>query len=171
MRIDCRMWLFDIFVHYWVIIKLIGSLLVYQAKFGLFLFNSIDGFTFLFRRSPVFHAFLSNLPKVVDYNFSLGTGLLPFFLSFLQFSTCSNSTMQFYEHISASNTLGRIDPSLRNSWLMILIVILYKVNLSSSAKLITNQLKLLVSIYELQFNYSTFDTYWYEYNSLSLSSM
>ena len=140
MRIDFRMWLFDIFVHYWVIIKLIDSLLVYQAKFGLLFFlNSIDGFTFLFRRSPVFHAFLSNLPKVVDYNFSLGTGLLPFFLSFLQFSTCSNATMQFYEHISASNTLGRIDPSLRNSWLMILIVILYKVNLSFSAELIINQ--------------------------------
>jgi hypothetical protein len=82
----------------------------------------------LFRRSPVFHASLSNLPKVVDYNFNLGTVLLPFFLSFLQFSTCSNATMQFYEHISASNTLGRIDPSLRDSWLMILIIILYKVN-------------------------------------------
>jgi hypothetical protein len=83
------------------------------------------------RRSPVFHAFLSNLPKVVDYNFNLGTVLLPFFLSFLQFSTCSNATMQFYEHISASNTLGRIDPSLRNSWLMILIIILYKYQLTT----------------------------------------
>ena len=35
--------------------------------------------------------------------------------------------MQFYEHVSASNTLGRIDPSLRDSWLLILIIILYKV--------------------------------------------
>ncbi|CAF1634464.1 unnamed protein product, partial [Adineta steineri] len=78
------------------------------------------------RRSSVFHAFVSNLPKVLDYNFSLGTVLLPFFLSFLQFSTCSNASIQFYEHIAASNTLGRIDPSLRNSWLMILIIILYK---------------------------------------------
>jgi len=78
------------------------------------------------RRCPVFYAFLSNLPKVLDYNFNFGTILLPFFLAFLQFSTCSNATMQFYEHISASNTLGRIDPSLRDSWLMILIIILYK---------------------------------------------
>jgi hypothetical protein len=68
---------------------------------------------------------------VVDYNFNLGTVLLPFFLSFLQFSTCSNGTMQFYEHISASNTLGRIDPSLRDSWLMILIIILYKYQLTT----------------------------------------
>ena len=64
---------------------------------------------------------------MLDYNFSLGTVLLPFFLSFLQFSTCSNSSIQFYEHIAASNTLGRIDPSLRNSWVMVLIIILYKV--------------------------------------------
>ncbi|UJR25060.1 hypothetical protein I4U23_006420 [Adineta vaga] len=83
------------------------------------------------RRTPVFHAFLSNLPKVLDYNFNLGTVLLPFFLSFLQFSTCSNASVQFYEHIAASNTLGRIDPSLRNSWLMILIIILYKYQYST----------------------------------------
>lgn len=137
---EFRMWLFDIFVHYLGIIKPIDNLLVYRAKFGessLFLLNSID--VCFFRRSPVFHASLSNLPKVVDYNFSLGTGLLPFFLSFLQFSTCSNATMQFYEHISASNTLGRIDPSLRNSWLMMLIVILYKVNLSFSTPFNTNK--------------------------------
>lgn len=93
----------------------------------IFLSDDIHRRLFICRRTPVFHASLSNLPKVVDYNFSLGTSLLPFFLSFLQFSTCSNSTMQFYEHISASNTLGRIDPSLRDSWLMILIIILYKV--------------------------------------------
>lgn len=124
------MWSFDIFVHYLVIIKPIDNLLVYQAKFGLkdfILLKQINRTTFLCRRSSVFHAFLSNLPKVADYNFSLCTALLPFFLSFLQFSTCSNATMQFYEHISASNTLGRIDPSLRDSWLMILVIILYKV--------------------------------------------
>lgn len=80
------------------------------------------------RRSPVFHAFLSNIPRVLDYNFNLGTVLLQFILSFLQFSTCSNATMQFYDHVCVSNTLGRIDPSLRDSWLMALIIILYKVN-------------------------------------------
>ncbi|CAF3245537.1 unnamed protein product [Rotaria socialis] len=85
------------------------------------------------RRSPVFHAFLSNLPKVLDYNFNLGSILLQFFLSFLQFSTCSNATMQFYDHICASNTLGRIDPSLRDSWLMTLIIILYKYQYTSNA--------------------------------------
>ncbi|CAF2900291.1 unnamed protein product [Rotaria sp. Silwood2] len=85
------------------------------------------------RRSPVFHAFLSNLPKVLDYNFNLGSLLLQFFLSFLQFSTCSNATMQFYDHISASNTLGRIDPSLRDSWLMTLIIILYKYQYTTHA--------------------------------------
>ncbi|CAF3953226.1 unnamed protein product [Rotaria sp. Silwood1] len=46
---------------------------------------------------------------------NLGTVLLPFFLSFLQFSTCSNSSIQFYEHIAASKTLERIDPSLRDA--------------------------------------------------------
>jgi hypothetical protein len=130
-----RMLLFDIFVLYLVIIKQIEHLLIYQAKFGLFLFISIFiNLSFIHRRSPVFHAFLSNLPKVVDYNFSLGTVLLPFFLSFLQFSKCSNASMQFYEHISATNTLGRIDPSIRDSWLMILIIILYKVNFSLKKK-------------------------------------
>ena len=123
------MWSFDIFVLYLATTKLIDNLLVYPAKFGSFISTEISRYMIVsFRRSPVFHAFLSNLPKAVDYNFSLGTALLPFFLSFLQFSTCSNATMQFYEHISASNTLGRIDPSLRDSWLMILIIVLYKVN-------------------------------------------
>ena len=84
---------------------------------------------FHLRRNPVFHAFLSNIPKFLDYNFSLGTVLLPFFLPFLQFTTCSNASMQFYEHVSASNTLGRIDPSIRDSWLMVFIIILYKVDI------------------------------------------
>ena len=99
-----------------------------KIRFSFIYFSSLIFFFSLFsRRSPVFHAFLSNLPKVLDYNFNLGTLLLPFFLSFLQFSTCSNVTIQFYDHTSASNTLGRIDPNLRDSWLMTLIIILYKV--------------------------------------------
>ena len=102
------------------------------------------------RRRPVFHAFIANVPKLVDYNFSLGTVLLPFFLSFLQFSTCSNASMQFYEHIAASNTLGRIDPSLRDSWLLTLIIILYKVDLSCLSR------RRLTVSFSLQYQYSNY---------------
>jgi hypothetical protein len=115
---------FDISVLYLVITKQIEHLLIYKAKFGFFLLISVYIYlTFISIRSSVFHAFLSHVPKVVDYNFNLGTILLPFFLSFLHFPHVQIhqcNCMNTYQQQILSNELILI--------YMILILILCKVN-------------------------------------------
>ncbi|CAF1346960.1 unnamed protein product [Didymodactylos carnosus] len=114
------------FKHQNVVIRHLCSLLGYNQTNRTFTYSPS-------RLSPVFHAVLSDLPKVVDYNYSLCTILLPIFLSVLQYSTCSNATAHYFENVTQTNTLGRIDPSLRDSWLMVLIIILYKYQFTSFA--------------------------------------
>lgn len=99
------------------------------------------------RTSPVFSAYLSNLPQLLDQNHVMGLSLLNTSLVLLQYSPCpfaygngTNLNDQYPYHVQhilnredrfgavpgGSYGLWCLEPHLRHSWLMSLVVLLYK---------------------------------------------
>nr|XP_045612898.1 protein unc-79 homolog isoform X4 [Procambarus clarkii] len=80
------------------------------------------------RASPVFNAFLSNLPHVLDHNFSMGTLLLPTCLPVLQFCSAPHRVADLrYPGFS----LWCLQPHPRKYWLKSVLTFLYKYKYSS----------------------------------------
>ncbi|XP_064117132.1 protein unc-79 homolog isoform X3 [Macrobrachium nipponense] len=75
------------------------------------------------RSSPVFNAFLSNLPHVLDHNFKMGTSLLPTCLPVLQFCAAPHRVVDLrYPAFS----LWCLQPHPRRYWLSSVLTFLYK---------------------------------------------
>ncbi|XP_068237998.1 protein unc-79 homolog isoform X5 [Palaemon carinicauda] len=75
------------------------------------------------RSSPVFNAFLSNLPHVLDHNFGMGTALLPTCLPVLQFCAAPHRVVDLrYPAFS----LWCLQPHARRCWLSSVLTFLYK---------------------------------------------
>ncbi|KAI5736841.1 hypothetical protein M8J76_007669 [Diaphorina citri] len=78
------------------------------------------------RMSPVFNAFISNLPQLYDQNNLMGMLILPTSLLLLQYCPCPPHHIipDFQTHPNYS--LWYLEPVARRSWLMSLLVLLYK---------------------------------------------
>jgi len=83
------------------------------------------------RCSVVFNAFISGMAKVLDHNFALGCIILPVSLAILQYSPSPQRYASDYQPPTYS--LWFLDQQTRQSWLMSLLVILYKYQYNSSA--------------------------------------
>lgn len=77
----------------------------------------------MLRVLPVFNSFLSNLPQMLDQNFTMGHVIAPTALLLLQYCPSPET-----HSINATYSLWFLEPMARNSWLMSVMVFLYKVN-------------------------------------------
>ncbi|CAN8031368.1 unnamed protein product, partial [Ixodes persulcatus] len=94
------------------------------------------------RMSPVFNAFLVSMPKVLDYNFRIGSVLLSTCMPVLIY--CPSPQRYSHEHASPRYSLWLLDPPARHSWLMAVLVILYKFDYESPP--LSRQVQMLVRI-------------------------
>ena len=80
-----------------------------------------------FRSSAVFNVFIINLPQVLDQNHNMGLFMIQPILTILQNSPCPPLKTVLVDHYSLSCSLWHLETHCRRSWLMALLVILYKV--------------------------------------------
>lgn len=80
------------------------------------------------RTSPVFNVFMANLPQVLDQNHLMGKHMLPTLLLLMHYCPCpqQHSHTPDTQH-APHHSLWYLEPHNRRSWLMALIVLLYKV--------------------------------------------
>lgn len=81
----------------------------------------------LFRVSPVFNVFIANLPQLLDQNHVMGWVMTPPVLAILQHCPCPPQGVPPSDHQTPTYSLWYLEPHNRRSWLMSLLVILYKV--------------------------------------------
>lgn len=79
------------------------------------------------RTSPAFSAYLSNLPQLLDQNHLMGRMLLPTSLILLQYAPSPHYIANSMDFQQPSYSLWAMEPHCRRSWLMSLVVLLYKV--------------------------------------------
>ncbi|XP_022099411.1 protein unc-79 homolog isoform X2 [Acanthaster planci] len=78
------------------------------------------------RESAVFYAFMAGAPKMLDHNVKVGNILLPMIMELFAYSPSpqkSPQDMQPHDY-----TLWFLEPHCRHSWLMSVLIILYKYN-------------------------------------------
>ncbi|XP_076392329.1 UNC-79 domain-containing protein isoform X6 [Megachile rotundata] len=78
------------------------------------------------RVSPVFNVFIANLPQLLDQNHVMGWVMTPPVLAILQHCPCPPQGMPLSDHQTPTYSLWYLEPQNRRSWLMALLVILYK---------------------------------------------
>ncbi|XP_076762511.1 UNC-79 domain-containing protein isoform X6 [Xylocopa sonorina] len=78
------------------------------------------------RVSPVFNVFIANLPQLLDQNHVMGWVMTPPVLAILQHCPCPPQGMPPSDHQTPTYSLWYLEPQNRRSWLMSLLVILYK---------------------------------------------
>lgn len=79
------------------------------------------------RTFPVFNAVIASMPKVLDFNFNMGTMLLGTFLPLLLYCPSAHrysADLTKKPHYS----IWSLQPHVRQSWLMSVMIIMYKVN-------------------------------------------
>ena len=76
------------------------------------------------RATPVFSAFITGIAQVLDRNPDWGIEMLPLTLHLMLFCPAPEVVN---ERRAPSYTLGLLDSHLRHSWLMTLLIYLYKV--------------------------------------------
>ncbi|XP_033097176.1 protein unc-79 homolog [Anneissia japonica] len=81
------------------------------------------------RESSVFNAFIAGIAKVMDYNIKLGKKILPLVVELLKYCPSPQKTPHHRQH--QDYTLFFLEPHCRQSWLMTILVILYKYDLDS----------------------------------------
>ncbi|XP_066589783.1 protein unc-79 homolog [Prorops nasuta] len=96
------------------------------------------------RVSPVFNVFIANLPQLLDQNHEMGWLMTPAVVAILQHCPCPPQGVPSTDHQTPSYSLWHLEPHLRRSWLMSLLVILYKCKYGQQAW--CNQLTSLVKI-------------------------
>ncbi|CAG0891189.1 unnamed protein product [Darwinula stevensoni] len=79
---------------------------------------------FRIRNSPIFQAFISNLPELLDNNMAFGGDLAPMILSVLVFVPSPQKTPS--EKYPPNYSLWLLDPTSRYSWLLSALIFLYK---------------------------------------------
>jgi hypothetical protein len=77
------------------------------------------------RLLPVFNAFLTSLPKVLDFNYTLGTILLDTCLPVLIYCPATDN-IQFDQIDRPKYSLWLLNPLMRQSWLSSVLTFLYK---------------------------------------------
>ncbi|XP_043258139.1 protein unc-79 homolog [Colletes gigas] len=78
------------------------------------------------RVSPVFNVFIANLPQLLDQNHVMGWVMTPPVLAILQHCPCPPQGIPSSDHQAPTYSLWYLEPQNRRSWLMSLLVILYK---------------------------------------------
>ncbi|KAK0097709.1 hypothetical protein PV326_014335 [Microctonus aethiopoides] len=78
------------------------------------------------RLSSVFNVFIANLPQLLDQNHNMGWVMIPPVLAILQHCPCPTQKVPPTDHQSPTYSLWYLEPIMRRSWLMSLLVILYK---------------------------------------------
>ncbi len=83
-----------------------------------------QSFNFLSRSTPVFSAFIAGIPHVLDRNPEWGKEILPLTLQLLLFCPAPEVVNKSRK---PNYTLGILETHVRHSWLMTLLIYLYKV--------------------------------------------
>ncbi|XP_034177759.2 UNC-79 domain-containing protein [Osmia lignaria lignaria] len=96
------------------------------------------------RVSPVFNVFIANLPQLLDQNHVMGWVMTPPVLAILQHCPCPPQGMPPSDHQAPTYSLWYLEPQNRRSWLMSLLVILYKCQYGQQPW--CNQLQVLIKI-------------------------
>ncbi|GAB6020639.1 hypothetical protein CHUAL_003310 [Chamberlinius hualienensis] len=98
------------------------------------------------RNSPVFNAYLSNLPRVLDRNFKMGTLLLPMCMTLLQYCPAPLRSLAEAAHLTYS--LWSMDPMARHYWLQAVSIIVYKYRYNSLplSKQVLSLLRIVLNI-------------------------
>ncbi|XP_011871476.1 PREDICTED: protein unc-79 homolog [Vollenhovia emeryi] len=97
------------------------------------------------RLSPAFNVFIANLPQLLDQNHVMGWLMTPPILAILQYCPCPpQATPPTGEQQPPNYSLWYLEPHIRRSWLMSLLVILYKCQYGQQPW--CNQLQALVKI-------------------------
>ncbi|XP_034946562.1 protein unc-79 homolog isoform X2 [Chelonus insularis] len=78
------------------------------------------------RVSSVFNVFISNLPQLLDQNHVMGWVMMPPVLSILQYCPYPPQKLPMMDNQSPNYSLWYLEPNIRRSWLMSLLVVLYK---------------------------------------------
>ncbi len=78
------------------------------------------------RGLPVFNAFITSMPKVLDFNFKMGNILLTTCLPLLVYCPSPQRYIHDGNHLPVYS-IWLLKPHVRQSWLMSLNIILYKV--------------------------------------------
>ncbi|XP_017885375.1 protein unc-79 homolog isoform X4 [Ceratina calcarata] len=96
------------------------------------------------RVSPVFNVFIANLPQLLDQNHVMGWVMTPPVLAILQHCPCPPQGIPPTDHQAPTYSLWYLEPQNRRSWLMSLLVILYKCQYGQQPW--CNQLQVLIKI-------------------------
>ncbi|KAK9304372.1 hypothetical protein QLX08_004330 [Tetragonisca angustula] len=96
------------------------------------------------RVSPVFNVFIANLPQLLDQNHVMGWVMTPPVLAILQHCPCPPQGVPPSDHQTPTYSLWYLEPQNRRSWLMALLVILYKCQYGQQPW--CNQLQVLIKI-------------------------
>ncbi|KYN09887.1 Protein unc-79 like protein [Trachymyrmex cornetzi] len=94
--------------------------------------------------SPAFNVFIANLPQLLDQNHVMGWLMTPSVLAILQYCPCPPQSTPPTDHQPPNYSLWYLEPHIRRSWLMSLLVILYKCQYGQQPW--CNQLQALVKI-------------------------
>jgi hypothetical protein len=80
-----------------------------------------------FRSCSVFNSFICNLPQVLDQNHLMGGILMPTCILLLQYCPCPPHHITPECQSNPNYSLWYLEPHVRKSWLISLLVLLYKV--------------------------------------------
>lgn len=78
------------------------------------------------RSLPVFSAFITSMPKVLDFNLSMGSILLGTYIPLLIYCPSPQKTAQEMSNHMPLYSLWMLKPHVRQSWLTSVMIILYK---------------------------------------------
>ncbi|XP_048512569.1 protein unc-79 homolog isoform X11 [Athalia rosae] len=96
------------------------------------------------RVSPVFNVFIANLPQLLDQNHIMGWMMVPPVLAILQHCPCPPQGVPVVDHQPPTYSLWYLEPHIRRTWLMSLLVLLYKYQYGQQPW--CNQLQSLIKI-------------------------
>uniref|UniRef100_T1KYI8 Uncharacterized protein n=1 Tax=Tetranychus urticae TaxID=32264 RepID=T1KYI8_TETUR len=105
------------------------------------------------RTFPVFNAVIASMPKVLDFNFKMGNMLLSTFLPLLIF--CPSSQKYVADlMVKPAYSLWLLQPHVRQSWLMSVLIVLYKYtyNTLPVSKHIQALINIVMNTLEAQFH-------------------
>ncbi|XP_006811597.2 LOW QUALITY PROTEIN: protein unc-79 homolog [Saccoglossus kowalevskii] len=105
------------------------------------------------RQSAVYYALLTGLPKVLDKNVKLGTQLMLLTVDLLKY--CPSPQKSPHDFQPVDYTLWYLEPHCRHSWLMTLLVILYKyrLDMSTMSKQIHDLIRIAMNTIDAQVHF------------------
>ncbi|XP_055629586.1 protein unc-79 homolog isoform X2 [Toxorhynchites rutilus septentrionalis] len=111
------------------------------------------------RTSPVFNSFIANLPQVLDQNYMMGWLLLPTIMQVMLYAPNQGNGLLQSGTESMSNivhnfSLWYMESHVRRSWMMSLLVILYKYqyNQPSHSDQMQNMVKIVINSLDSHFH-------------------